>query len=463
KMMPITELIGKKGKNQGNMRDLAPEEVVDYACEDADITLQLYHLLEPEITDKHAKLFYDIEMPLVRVLAQIERNGVSINREALEKFSGELLGELTELEESIYEHAEEKFNIQSPKQLGDILFDKLKLDPKAKRTSKTKQYKTNEQVLERLTDKHPIVSDVLEYRQLQKLRSTYVEALPKFINPKDQRIHTSYRQAVAATGRLSSDNPNLQNIPIRTKRGRKIRQSFVPRNEDFVILAADYSQIELRIMADFSGDEVMVDAFKNGRDIHRSTAAKLYQVDPEEVTADMRRQAKTANFGIIYGVSAFGLAQQTDLSRKEAGALIRSYFEEFPSIKKYMDDIIAQAREQEYVETILGRRRYLRDINSRNATQRGYAERNAINAPIQGSAADIIKVAMIQIQEWLEAEKLQSQMIMQVHDELVFEVHREELDLLQSSIPEKMKNALQLKSVPLEVEAGAGQDWLEAH
>lgn len=463
KTMPISELIGKKGKNQGNMGDLPPEKIKDYACEDADITWQLYQKLKPEVEAQYEKLFYEVEMPLIPVLAAMEREGVSINRDALSRYSEELQGMLVELEESIYEHAGEAFNIQSPKQLGDILFDKLELDPKAKRTAKTKQYKTNEQILEKLRDKHPIISEILEFRQVQKLRSTYVEALPKFIHEKDQRVHTSYRQAVTATGRLSSDNPNLQNIPIRTERGRKIREAFVPKNDDFVILSADYSQIELRIMAEFSKDEVMVEAFRNGRDIHSSTAAKLYKVDPEEVDSDMRRQAKTANFGIIYGVSAYGLSQQTELSRKEAGKLIKSYFEEFPAIKQYMDDIVERAREQGYVETILGRRRYLRDINASNANQRGYAERNAINAPIQGSAADIIKVAMIKVQDWIESEDFHSRMVMQVHDELVFEVHRDELETFQKEVPERMKNALTLENVPLEVEAGSGKDWLEAH
>lgn len=463
KTMPISALIGKKGKNQGNMGDLPPEKIKDYACEDADITWQLYQKLKPEVEAQYEKLFYEVEMPLIPVLAAMEREGVSINRDALSRYSEELQGMLVELEESIYEHAGEEFNVQSPKQLGDILFDKLKLDPKAKRTSKTKQYKTNEQILEKLRDKHPIISEILEFRQVQKLRSTYVEALPKFIHKKDQRVHTSYRQAVTATGRLSSDNPNLQNIPIRTERGRKIREAFVPKNDDFVILSADYSQIELRIMAEFSQDEVMVEAFRNGKDIHRSTAAKLYKVSPEEVNSDMRRQAKTANFGIIYGVSAFGLSQQTELSRKEAGKLIESYFEEFPAIKQYMDEIVKRAQEQGYVETILGRRRYLRDINSGNAAQRGYAERNAINAPIQGSAADIIKVAMIQVQDWIQSEGFRSRMVMQVHDELVFEVHREELEIFEREVPERMKNALTLESVPLEVEAGSGKDWLEAH
>jgi DNA polymerase-1 len=458
----IETLIGKKGKKQLNMRDADPVLVAEYAGEDADVTLQLKKVLAPLLSDeKIKKLFEEVECPLVEVLADIERNGVKVDTEALKNFSKELQIEITALEKSVYEIAGEEFNIGSPKQLGEILFDKLKLVEKPKKT-KSGQYATGEEILVTLAPEHEVVRQILDFRQMQKLKSTYVDALPTLISPKDDLIHTSYNQAVAATGRLSSTNPNLQNIPIRTARGREIRKAFVSRGEDYKILAADYSQIELRIMAAFSEDETMIKAFKNGEDIHATTASKLYKVPIEEVDGEMRRRAKTANFGIIYGISAFGLSQRLNIPRKEASEIIENYFDEFSSIKKYMDEVINFAREHEYVETILGRKRYLRDINSRNYTLRGFAERNAVNAPIQGSAADMIKVAMIQINNWLKAEKLQSKMIMQVHDELVFDAHVSEIDLLKEKIPQMMKEAVQL-SVPMEVETGIGDNWLEAH
>ncbi|MDW7694632.1 DNA polymerase I [Flammeovirgaceae bacterium SG7u.111] len=459
----IETLIGKKGKKQGSMRDVDLALITEYASEDADITFQLKEELEP-LLKKEAKLqelFSDVECELVPVLAAIERNGVKIDTEALKIFSDELQVSISELEKSIYQEAGTEFNINSPKQMGEVLFDKIKLVDKPKKT-KTGQYATGEEILVNLASEHKIVENILEYRQLQKLKSTYVDALPELISPKDNLIHTSYNQAVAATGRLSSTNPNLQNIPIRTDKGREIRKAFVPRNNDYVIMAADYSQVELRIMASFSKDEVMIDAFRQGRDIHATTAAKIYNVPLEEVDGDMRRKAKTANFGIIYGISAFGLSQRLNIPRKEAAEIIDAYFNEFPSIKAYMDEIVNFARENEYVETILGRRRYLRDINSRNANMRGFAERNAINAPIQGSAADVIKMAMIKIQNWMVKEGLKSKMIMQVHDELVFDVYKSELELLKSKVTELMENAVELE-VPLMVEAGVGETWLEAH
>ena len=458
----IETLIGKKGKKQGNMRDVPVTDVVEYAGEDADITLQLKHKLAPELEAKGAlKLFKEVEVPLVTTLAQMEAHGVRVDTEFLNNYSKELTEELAVLEKEIYEQAGEEFTINSPKQLGVILFEKLTLSEKPKKT-KTGQYATGEEILVSLADKHPIINNILDYRQLQKLKSTYVDALPALISPADGLIHTSYNQAVAATGRLSSTNPNLQNIPIRTDKGREIRKAFIPRGEEFTLLAADYSQIELRIMAAFSKDESMIQAFKDKQDIHKATASKIFGVTLEEVDSDMRRKAKTANFGIIYGISAFGLSQRLNIPRKEAGEIIDSYFAQFPSIKSYMDETINFARENEYVETILGRRRYLRDINSRNYTIRGFAERNAINAPIQGSAADMIKIAMIRIQKWMEAENLKSKMIMQVHDELVFDAYQSEIELLKTKIPELMTTAVEL-AVPLEVEVGLGTNWLEAH
>lgn len=462
KPVSITELIGKKGKNQGNMRDVEEDEVTEYASEDADITLQLKEKFNPLLKEnKLEKLFYEVENPLINVLADMEFEGVRIDTDSLAEMSVLLEKESKEIENRVYELAGVRFNLASPKQLGDVLFEKLKLDPKAKKT-KTGQYATGEEVLSKLANEHEIAQAILDFRQMVKLKSTYVDALPTMINSKTGKIHTTYNQFVAATGRLSSINPNLQNIPIRTERGREIRKAFVPRDENHILLAADYSQIELRIMAAFSGDESMIEAFKNGRDIHATTAAKIFQVPLEEVTSDMRRKAKTANFGIIYGISAFGLSQRLSISRTEAKEIIDAYFKEFPAVKEYMDGAIEKARKDEYVETILGRRRYLRDINSRNATMRGFAERNAINAPIQGSAADLIKVAMIHVHEWMKKEKLQSKMILQVHDELVFDAHKDEVDILKKNVPGLMSNAIEL-AVPVEVEVGTGKDWLEAH
>nr|MBI1230407.1 DNA polymerase I [Cytophagales bacterium] len=462
KPVSIESLIGKKGKNQGNMRDVDVDEVVEYASEDADITLQLKHKLDPQVKEnKVEKLFHEVENPLIPVLMAMEFEGVRINTEALSELSKVLDEESKVIEKRVYELAGESFNLSSPKQLGEILFVKLNLDPKAKKT-KTGQFATGEEVLSRMAGEHEIAQAILDYRQMVKLKSTYVDALPELINPKTGRIHTTYNQFVAATGRLSSINPNLQNIPIRSARGREIRKAFVPRDNDHIILAADYSQIELRIMAAFSKDESMIEAFKNGRDIHATTAAKIFQVPLEEVTSDMRRKAKTANFGIIYGISAFGLSQRLNIPRGEAKEIIDAYFKEFSAVKAYMDNCIENARKQEYVETVLGRRRYLRDINSRNATMRGFAERNAINAPIQGSAADMIKVAMIDVHKWLIKENLKSKMILQVHDELVFDAHKDEVELLKAEIPKLMSRAVDI-GIPIEVEVGTGNDWLEAH
>ncbi|WP_144606093.1 DNA polymerase I [Algoriphagus algorifonticola] len=462
KPVSITELIGKKGKNQGNMRDVDEDEVTSYAAEDADITLRLKEKFDPLLKENELeKLFYEVENPLINVLTDMEFEGVKIDTDSLAELSQALEEESIAIEKRVYELAGVRFNLASPKQLGDVLFEKLKLDPKAKKT-KTGQYATGEEILSKLADEHEIAQAILDYRQMVKLKSTYVDALPTMINSKTGRIHTTYNQFVAATGRLSSINPNLQNIPIRTERGREIRKAFVARDENHVILAADYSQIELRIMAAFSGDESMIEAFKNGRDIHATTAAKIFQVPLEEVTSDMRRKAKTANFGIIYGISAFGLSQRLSIPRGEAKEIIDAYFKEFPAVKEYMDGAIEKARKDEYVETILGRRRYLRDINSRNQTMRGFAERNAINAPIQGSAADLIKVAMIDVHNWMKKENLKSKMILQVHDELVFDAHKDEVDILKENIPGLMSNAIKL-AVPVEVEVGLGKDWLEAH
>ena len=458
----IESLIGKKGKNQGNMRDVDVDEVVAYAAEDADITLKLKQKFDPIISSNGLdKLLEEVENPLIRVLTDMEFEGVRIDTEALAELSGILEEESKAIEKRVYELAGVRFNLASPKQLGEVLFEKLRLDPKAKKT-KTGQYATGEEVLSKLAAEHEIAQAILDYRQMVKLKSTYVDALPTMINPKTGRVHTTYNQFVAATGRLSSVNPNLQNIPIRTERGKEIRKAFVARDENHVLLAADYSQIELRIMASFAQDESMIEAFKNGRDIHAATAAKIFQVPLEEVSSDMRRKAKTANFGIIYGISAFGLSQRLNIPRTEAKEIIDAYFKEFPAVKAYMDDCIEKARKNEYVETILGRRRYLRDINSRNMTMRGFAERNAINAPIQGSAADLIKVAMIQVHEWMKTQKLSSKMILQVHDELVFDAHKDEVELLKREIPKIMSEAVNI-GVPLVVETGLGNNWLEAH
>ncbi|MBD3748392.1 MAG: DNA polymerase I [Sphingobacteriales bacterium] len=458
----ITELIGKKGKNQGNMRDVEVEVVKEYAAEDADITLQLQQVFEPMLEEvKAKKLAQEIENPLVYVLADMEKEGVRIDMDQLNVYSKELEIEVNRLEKSVYEKAGVKFNLASPKQLGEVLFDKLKLDDKAKKT-KTGQYQTGEDVLMALAPKSDIVQDILDFRQLQKLKSTYVDALPLLINPKTGRVHTSYNQAVAATGRLSSNNPNLQNIPIRTARGREVRKAFIPRDENHILLSADYSQIELRIIAEISKDENMMEAFVNGLDIHTATAAKVYGITLDEVTSEQRRNAKAVNFGIIYGQSAFGLSQSLGISRKEAAEIIENYFAQYSGIKKYMADTMNFARENGYVETIMGRRRYLRDITSANQTVRGFAERNAINAPIQGSAADMIKIAMIHIHQDIIHQKLQSKMTMQVHDELVFDVLKEEKEQVKKIILNRMQNAIKTQ-VPIVVEVGEGLNWLEAH
>lgn len=458
----ITTLIGPKGKKQGNMRDIAPKDVVAYAGEDADITLQLKEHLSKEIeTHEMHELLHSLEQPLVPVLANMEYEGVRVDETVLKIMSDDLQQESIKAQDDIYRLAGVEFNIASPKQLGEVLFDKMKLVDKPKKT-KTGQYATGEEILSKLANEHEIVNRILDFREFQKLKSTYVDALPEMISKRDGRIHTNYSQAVAATGRLSSINPNLQNIPIRTAKGREIRKAFVPRDENHILMAADYSQIELRIMAAFAKDEDMIEAFKNGRDIHATTAAKIFKVSLEEVDSDMRRKAKTANFGIIYGISAFGLSQRLNIPRSEAQEIISSYFEEFAAVKKYMDETVNLAKENEYVETIMGRRRYLRDINSGNATDRGFAERNAINAPIQGSAADIIKKAMIDIDQWMKKEKFESKMILQVHDELVFDVHKDEKDKLEVGVKKLMNEAIQLE-VPMEVEVGFGDNWLEAH
>ena len=459
--IPIEDLIGK-GRQQKTMREVPLELVKEYAAEDADITLQLYEKLMPLLKENGVeKLFYEIEMPLVPVLSRMEANGVKIDTENLHQISEEFGREIHKIEEEIYELAGTPFNIASPKQLGEILFEKLKIDEKAKKT-KTGQYATGEEVLQKLLHKHPIIQKILDYRSLTKLKSTYLDALPALVNPKDRLIHTSYNQAVTATGRLSSNNPNLQNIPVRTEKGREIRRAFVPRSEAYTLLAADYSQIELRIIAHLSQDPAMVADFNLGHDIHAATAAKVFHVPMDQVTKEQRSRAKAVNFGIIYGMSAFGLAERMELSRSEAADIIKKYFEEYAGIKEYMNRSIALARERGYAETILGRRRYLRDINSANSVVRGFAERNAINAPIQGSSADMIKIAMIGIHQELERLKMQSKMILQVHDELVFDAHLDELNELKSIVENKMVNALPL-SVPVIVEMNTGTNWLEAH
>ena len=458
----ITELIGKKGKNQLSMRQVAIDRQTEYAVEDADVTFQLKEHFAKELANANtSKLFDEVETPLVAVLTAMEIEGVNLDTEFLKSLSVDLTADIASLEKQIYEHAGEEFNIASPKQLGPILFEKLKLVDKPKKT-KTGQYSTAEDILSGLADEHKIVADILSYRQYKKLQSTYVDALPNEINPKTNRVHTVYAQAVAATGRLSSNNPNLQNIPIRTKRGKEVRKAFVPRAKDYVLLAADYSQIELRIIAALSEEETMIQAFQNNEDIHASTAAKVFNVAIEEVTREQRSNAKTVNFGIIYGVSAFGLSNQTSLTRKEAKALIDTYYETYPKLRGYIAKQVDFAREHGYVETVLGRRRYLKDINSRNAIVRGAAERNAVNAPIQGSAADIIKLAMINIHKRFKEENFKSKMLLQVHDELVFDAYKEELEIIKPIIKEEMESAFKM-SVPLDVEIGIGQNWLEAH
>ncbi|OUO02345.1 DNA polymerase I [Bacteroides clarus] len=458
----IDELIGARGKNQKNMRDLPAEDVYRYACEDADVTLKLKNVLEKELKEQSAeRLFYEIEMPLVPVLVNIESNGVRIDTEALRQSSEHFTLRLQEIEKEIYALAGgETFNIASPKQVGEVLFDRLKIVDKAKKT-KTGQYVTSEEVLESLRSKHAIIGKILEYRGLKKLLSTYIDALPQLINPRTGRIHTSFNQAVTATGRLSSSNPNLQNIPIRDEDGKEIRKAFIP-DDGCEFFSADYSQIELRIMAHLSQDKNMIDAFLSGYDIHAATAAKIYKVDINDITADMRRKAKTANFGIIYGISVFGLAERMNVPRQEAKELIDGYFETYPQVKEYMDRSIQVARENGYVETIFHRKRFLPDINSRNAVVRGYAERNAINAPIQGSAADIIKVAMSLICQRLQSNNLKAKMILQVHDELNFSVPEAEKEIIQKIVIEEMERAYRML-VPLKADCGWGKNWLEAH
>ncbi len=458
----ITELIGKKGKNQGSMRDVPLEQQTEYAVEDADITFQLKQHFDQELAAaENGKLFHDVELPLVEVLTAMEQEGINLNTAFLKTFEGELAADIQRLEKDIYAQAGEEFNLASPKQLGPILFEKLKLVDKPKKT-KTGQYSTAEDVLSYLAKDHQIVADILQWRSANKLQSTYVKALPEEINPKTGRVHTVYNQAVAATGRLSSNQPNLQNIPIRTERGQQVRKAFIPRDEAHVLLAADYSQIELRIIAALSQDPAMVEAFQKGEDIHAATAAKVFGVALDEVSREQRSNAKTVNFGIVYGVSAFGLSQQTNLSRSEAKELIDAYYLTYPKLKAYMNEQVDFAREKGYVETVLGRRRYLKDINSQNAVVRGAAERNAVNAPIQGSAADIIKLAMINIHHRLKKENWESKMLLQVHDELVFDVPKAEVERLTAMVKEEMESAFTL-DVPLVVDVGIGQNWLEAH
>lgn len=457
----ITELIGKKGKNQKSMRDVSVDDQTEYAVEDADITLQLKHHFEKELDEAGTrKLFDDIEIPLLRVLAAMEVEGINLDVSFLQSLSGDLNADIERLTSEIFAEAGEEFNIGSPKQLGEVLFDKMKLVDKPKKT-KTGQYSTAEDVLSYLAKDHDIIQKVLDYRGLSKLKSTYVDALPEQV-AQDGRVHTDYMQTVAATGRLSSNNPNLQNIPIRTERGRQVRKAFVPRDENHTLLAADYSQIELRIIAALSEEENMIQAFTDGEDIHASTAAKVFNVPLEEVTREQRSNAKTVNFGIIYGVSAFGLSNQTDLSRGEAKELIDNYYKSYPKLRNYMSELVEFARENGYVKTVLDRRRYLNGINSSNGVVRGAAERNAVNAPIQGSAADIIKIAMINIFEKLENSDYKTKMLLQVHDELVFDVPNDELDAIKELIKTEMESAFKM-AVPLDVEVGLGQNWLEAH
>lgn len=459
----IEDLIGKKGKNQKSMREVALEDIKEYAAEDADVTFQLKQNFSP-ILDKveTKKLFDEIEIPLIPVLASMELEGINLDVAFLKEMSLEMAKESSTLEQKIYETAGEKFNLASPKQLGDVLFDKMKIGGAKQKKTKTGQYATGEEVLSYLANEHQIVRDILEWRQMVKLQSTYIDALPNQVDAKTGRVHTDYMQTVAATGRLSSNNPNLQNIPIRTERGRLIRKAFIARDENYTLVSADYSQIELRIIAALSGEENMIKAFQNNEDIHRSTAAKVFNVPLDEVTKEQRSNAKTVNFGIIYGVSAFGLSNQTSLSRKESAELIDAYYATYPKLKSYISNQVDFARENGYVQTVLGRRRYLKDINSANMMVKSGAERNAVNAPIQGSAADIIKIAMINIHKKLTSENWKSKMLLQVHDELVFDVHNSELEKIKPMIKNEMENAFKL-DVPLEVEIGVGKNWLEAH
>lgn len=459
---PIEELIGKKGKKQGSMADVPLALQKEYAAEDADLTWQLKEYFQKELTDNNAiKLFEEVEVPLMPVLAAMEIEGINLDTDFLKELAVDIDADILNLEKQIYELAGEEFNIASPKQLGEIIFGKMELVSKPKKT-KTGQFSTGEEILTPLAKEHPIVANILEYRGLAKLKSTYVDALPKQVAEDSKRIHTEYMQTVAATGRLSSTNPNLQNIPVRTERGKLIRKAFIPKNEDYVLLAADYSQIELRIIASLSDETTMIEAFNRGEDIHSSTASKVFKVPLEEVTRQQRDHAKTVNFGIIYGVSAFGLSNQTDLSRTEAKELIDTYYETYPKLKDYIQTQIAFAREHGWVETVLNRRRYLADINGRNAMVRGMAERNAVNAPVQGSAADIIKIAMIEIHKQLKERNLKTKMLLQVHDELVFDAYKPELEEIKTLITETMEGAYKL-SVPLKVDIGVGENWLEAH
>ena len=460
--IPIETLIGKKGKGQGSMKDVELEVIAEYATEDADITFQLYEVLKPALVEKGLLgLLMDVEMPLVLVLEAMERQGVKVDIDFLKEYSNQLLGQVRTVQSAIFSDAGNVFNIASAQQVGKILFEQLKLSDKPKKT-KTGQYQTDEETLNSLLGKHPIVQNIMDFRALQKLKSTYVDALPLLVDANTGRVHTHFNQAVAATGRLSSQNPNLQNIPIRTELGREIRKAFVSKGADTTLLSLDYSQIELRIIAHISGDPGMQEAFQQGIDIHTATAAKVWGVAIEDVDKEMRRKAKTVNFGIIYGISAFGLSQRVGISRGEAKEIIENYFKQFGGIKRYMDETVNKARENGYVETILGRRRYMRDINSANAVMRGFAERNAINAPIQGSAADMIKVAMIHIHNWLNDEKLKTRMILQVHDELLFDVPNDELELVEAKIKYLMENSMPL-GIPVVVESGTGNNWLEAH
>jgi DNA polymerase I len=460
----LEDLIGKKGKNQGNIKDVPIDKIKDYAGEDADITLQLKNCFTPLLKSKKVeRVFHEVENPLVRVLADMEYEGVLVDMEFLKEYSRELENQAKLSEETVYEQAGVRFNLSSPRQLGEVLFDKLQLDPQAKKT-KTGQYATGEDVLLKLAHQNTIVNEILTYRELTKLKSTYVDALPLMVNPKTGRVHTSYAQAVAVTGRLSSNNPNLQNIPVRTERGREIRKAFVPRDENHILLSADYSQIELRIVASISGDPAMGDAFKQRKDIHTATAAKVYNVPENEVTKEMRYKAKSVNFGIIYGQGAFGLADNLGISRSEAKQIIENYKKQFANIQKYMDDTINFAREHGYVQTLMGRKRWLRDINSANFTIRSFAERNAINSPIQGTAADMIKLAMVKIHQVFQERKFKSKMILQVHDELVFDALKEEAELIKPIILDCMRTALELPNgVPIEAEIGSGKNWLSAH
>ena len=458
----IESLIGKKGKNQISMRDVSIDKITDYASEDADITLQLKSVFDKEIeVNNLGKIFYDIEIPMINVLSEMETEGIKIDTSYLEKLDKEFEEDLEKLKKEIFKKSGEEFNLNSPKQLGEILFDKLKLVSKPKKT-KTGQYSTSEEVLSSLANDHKIIEDILEWRSLDKLQNTYVKSLPNEVSNLTNRVHSSFNQTVTTTGRLSSNNPNLQNIPIRTANGQKIRRAFIPRGSDYILMAADYSQIELRVIASMSNEKNMIDAFVNNQDIHTMTASKIYNVDPENVTREQRGNAKTVNFGIIYGVSAFGLSQQTDLNRSESKVMIDNYFINYPGLKKYMSDQIDFARNNGYVETIMGRRRYLQNINSQNNMLRSSSERNAINAPIQGSAADIIKIAMININSELKKQSLKSKMLLQVHDELVFDVHKSEKDQIKDIVKTTMESAVKLK-VPLRIDLEFGKNWLEAH